>query len=379
MARFKFEYPWELSFAALSQDHPDRQFFQDLRPVDQLMEEMAADPAMETEVTPNDTLVAFASQGTKRQHSSGTEGTFDSLEPKGEPDLTKEDYHPFDSQRSSTRKWRMRRSATSTAASTSLATPPHSGRSGSKTRSCGTWAVRRPRQSSRASPVPSFRLEVSASALRPDLPALSAFSVPLSQRATKKGSEFILKHASTPPIGEPGALSHPRPLFHIGSHSSVLCSDFSGLRNVPFGDEVQTTNTHHTHFHTLTPNTPHPTHTRSQHKRSLRSRDARQRRAKQRIQNRATHRRNCRSRRSALTPTPHIVPSQGTGSLGQPHRQKPLYDLTGRTLSHRRLQQQRSRQQQQHTQSHTIFTSHSQQHSQMPQIPPLPSEPLQSS
>ena len=27
--------------------------------------------------------------------------------------------------------------------------------------------------------------------------------------------------------------------------------------------------------------------------------------------------------------------------------------------------------------SHTIFTSHSQQHSQMPQIPPLPSEPLQ--
>ena len=47
---------------------PDRQFFQDLRPVDQLMEEMSADPAMETEVTPNDTLVAFASQGTKRQH-----------------------------------------------------------------------------------------------------------------------------------------------------------------------------------------------------------------------------------------------------------------------------------------------------------------------
>ena len=37
-------------------------------------------------------------QGTKRQHSSGTEGTFDSLKPTGEPDLTKEDYHPFDSQ-----------------------------------------------------------------------------------------------------------------------------------------------------------------------------------------------------------------------------------------------------------------------------------------
>ena len=62
------------------------------------MEEMSADPAMETEVTPNDTLVAFASQSTKRQHSSGTEGTFGCLEPTGEPDLTKEDYHPFDSQ-----------------------------------------------------------------------------------------------------------------------------------------------------------------------------------------------------------------------------------------------------------------------------------------
>ena len=85
VARFKFEYPWELSFTALSQDHPDRQFFQELRPVDKLMEEMSADQAMESEVTPGDTLVTFASQGTKRQHSSGTEGTF-------------EPYHPFDSQ-----------------------------------------------------------------------------------------------------------------------------------------------------------------------------------------------------------------------------------------------------------------------------------------
>ena len=42
-----------------------------------------------------------------------------------------------------------------------------------------------------------------------------------------------MKHASTPPIGEPGALSHPQALFHIGSHSSAFCSDFSGLRNVP--------------------------------------------------------------------------------------------------------------------------------------------------
>ena len=60
------------------------------------MEEMSADQAMESEVTPGDTLVTFASQGTKR-HSSGTEGTFDSLEPTGEPDLTKEPDHPFDS------------------------------------------------------------------------------------------------------------------------------------------------------------------------------------------------------------------------------------------------------------------------------------------
>ena len=126
---------------------------------------------------------------------------------------------------------------------------------------------------------------------------------------------------------------------------------------MPFGDEVQTITTHHTHSHTLTPYTPHPTHTRSQHKRSLRSRDARQRRAKQRIQNRATHGRNYRSWRSALTSTPSIVPSQGTGSLGQPHRQKPLYDLTGRTLSHRRLQQQRSKQQQQHPATPSLPTT----------------------
>ena len=57
--------------------------------------------------------------------------------------------------------------------------------------------VQLPRQSSRAGPVPSFRPEVSASALRPILPALGAFSVPLSQRATlrphrrKKGSELV--------------------------------------------------------------------------------------------------------------------------------------------------------------------------------------------
>ena len=108
---------------------------------------------------------------------------------------------------------------------------------------------------------------------------------------------------------------------------------------MPFGDEVQD-NTHHTHDHTPNTTPHHQPHTRSQHKRSLRSRDARQRRAQQRIHNRTTHRRNYRSWRSALTTTPNTAPQrcpQVTGSLDQPH-QKPLYDLTGRTLSHRRLQ-----------------------------------------
>ena len=94
VARFKFEYPWELSFVGISQEHPDRQFFQDLRPVDQLMEAMSADQAMETAVAPGETLATFASQGTKRQHSSGTEGTLDSME----ADSTKEPHYPFNSQ-----------------------------------------------------------------------------------------------------------------------------------------------------------------------------------------------------------------------------------------------------------------------------------------
>ena len=52
---------------------------------------MSADQAMETEVTPGDTLVTFASRrSTKRQHSSDSqEGTFDQeVEPTAEPDLT---------------------------------------------------------------------------------------------------------------------------------------------------------------------------------------------------------------------------------------------------------------------------------------------------
>ena len=98
VARFKFEYPWELSFTAFSQDHPDRQFFQELRPVDKLMEEMSADQAMETEVTPGDTLVTFASQGTKRQHSPARKAPSTAWSPQASRNLTKEPYHPFDSQ-----------------------------------------------------------------------------------------------------------------------------------------------------------------------------------------------------------------------------------------------------------------------------------------
>ena len=94
VARFKFEYPWELSFTGLSQDHPDRQFFQDLRPVEELMAEMSADRAMETEIVAGETLATLASQGTKRQHSTDTEGTFSSME----AEIPKEPYYPFDSQ-----------------------------------------------------------------------------------------------------------------------------------------------------------------------------------------------------------------------------------------------------------------------------------------
>ena len=60
------------------------------------MEEVSADQAMETEVTPGETLVTFASQEHQRQHSSGTEGTFDTWRRRA--GLTKETYHPFDSQ-----------------------------------------------------------------------------------------------------------------------------------------------------------------------------------------------------------------------------------------------------------------------------------------
>ncbi|CAE7194797.1 unnamed protein product [Symbiodinium sp. CCMP2592] len=83
--------PWELTFVGLSQDHPDRQFFQDLRPVEELMAEMAVDQAMETEVAAGESLITFA----EKSHSTRSGNT---PKPSGEPDLTKEPYYPFDSQ-----------------------------------------------------------------------------------------------------------------------------------------------------------------------------------------------------------------------------------------------------------------------------------------
>ncbi|CAE7788748.1 unnamed protein product [Symbiodinium sp. CCMP2592] len=74
----------------LTKDHPDRQFLQDLRPVDQLMEEMSADQAMETEVAvkPRPPL----------PYRTPKEGSTPAPEPSNEPDFAKEPHHPFDSQ-----------------------------------------------------------------------------------------------------------------------------------------------------------------------------------------------------------------------------------------------------------------------------------------
>ena len=103
------------------------------------MEEMPADQAMETVVTPGETLATFASQGTKRQHSSGTEGTFDSMEPSGEPDLTKEAYHPFDSQDELDQEVENEKiSHINRGFDVSGYSTSHSGRSGSRARSSGT-------------------------------------------------------------------------------------------------------------------------------------------------------------------------------------------------------------------------------------------------
>ena len=45
VARFRWEYPWKVSFETLPADHPDRQHFTDLPQVEELMKEMASSTA----------------------------------------------------------------------------------------------------------------------------------------------------------------------------------------------------------------------------------------------------------------------------------------------------------------------------------------------
>ena len=111
------------------------------------------------------------------------------MEPSGEPDLTKEAYHPFDSQDELDQEVENEKiSHINRGFDVSGYSTSHSGRSGSRARSSALLT---------ATLALSFRPEVSASAPEPDLPAKGAFSVPLSQRATlrphrrKKGSELV--------------------------------------------------------------------------------------------------------------------------------------------------------------------------------------------
>ena len=66
VARFKYEFPWPLTFTGISADHEDRLHFQYMRPVEELMEQMAAANAADIAVDPGQTLPQFVSQGLKR-------------------------------------------------------------------------------------------------------------------------------------------------------------------------------------------------------------------------------------------------------------------------------------------------------------------------
>jgi hypothetical protein len=81
VARFRYEYPWPLEFQGLTADHPDRRHFQNMRNVEDLMEEMAAQQeahmtaehgeTLESMVTPADPP-APGNKGTKRPPPSET-------------------------------------------------------------------------------------------------------------------------------------------------------------------------------------------------------------------------------------------------------------------------------------------------------------------
>ena len=157
-------------------------------------------------------------------------------------------------------------------------------------------------------------------------------------------------------------------------HEIRILFGFSGLRNVPFGDEVQT-HTHHTHDHTPNTTPHHQPHTRSQHKRSLRSRDARQRRAQQRIHNRATHRRNYRSWRSALTPTPYTLCCPKVRAPWANPTNKSLYTTSPAALPHTGTAAAKQAEAAVH--HNPTITGHSQQHPPVPSIPTIPAESLQ--
>ena len=192
VARFKFEYMWELSFTGLSQDHPDRQYFQNLRPVEELMAEMSADRAMETEIAAGETLATLASQGTKRrtpptpkEHSaawrqrplrSPTTPFTHSLDQEVENEKISHINRGYDISGYSTEQWQ------------AWVKQKHLRHMGEQAAAAVLTGRLRPRL---------FRLEVPAGAQEPHLPTECAFSVLPSQRASlrphrrKKGSEVV--------------------------------------------------------------------------------------------------------------------------------------------------------------------------------------------
>ena len=74
MARFEYEYSWELNFAFLPSKHPDRLHFTDVRSVEELMRDMSLDHQEAAEVTNEDTMNAQVTPQ-KRKTMDLTEAT----------------------------------------------------------------------------------------------------------------------------------------------------------------------------------------------------------------------------------------------------------------------------------------------------------------